>query len=179
MHDCRILKISLMKHILLFALISSLLLSCKPKEVSRTMHHPAYHYAKIDQSTLAPTERVYIPIYSDIYFLDAEHTFSLTATLSIRNTSFKDSVYVFSVDYYNSVGQKQRRYNDSVILLKPMESIEFVVDNKDNKGGVGANFVAEWGARPGAQKPYFQGVMIGTTGQQGISFTTEGIVIKQ
>jgi len=28
-------------------------------------------------------------------------------------------------------------------------------------------------------KFYFQGMMIGTTGQQGISFTTEGIVIQR
>ena len=142
-------------------------------------HHSSYHYTTADKSTVAQTEQVYIPIYSDIFYVDAKHTFSLTATLSIRNTSFKDSIYVFSIDYYNSQGEKVRRYNDSTLLIKPMESVEFVVENKDDTGGVGANFVVDWGGNLNVQKPYFQGIMIGTMGQQGISFTTEGIVIQQ
>jgi hypothetical protein len=37
-----------------------------------------------------------------------------------------------------------------------MESAEFVFDNKDYTGGVGENFVVEWGAKPNAQRPCFQ-----------------------
>jgi hypothetical protein len=168
-----------MKLLLLTVLVMAMLLSCSPNKVSETNHHSDFHFEKVDKSTFEKTEMVYIPIYSDIYFVDTRHTFSLTATLSIRNTSFKDSIYVFSIDYYNSAGQKVRRYNESTLLVKPMESVEFVVGNKDNTGGVGANFVVEWAAKSGSQRPYFQGIMIGTTGQQGISFTTEGIVIQK
>jgi len=168
-----------MKPLFFLFLILTVLVSCSPNKVPETKHHSNYHFETIDKSTFEKTEQVYIPIYSDIYYVDSKHTFSLTATLSIRNTSFKDSIYVFTIDYYNSGGEKVRRYNDSTLLVKPMESVEFVVENKDDTGGVGANFVVEWGANPGAQKPYFQGVMIGTTGQQGISFTTEGIVIQK
>ena len=168
-----------MKPILYSLFILLLVVSCSKSKAPETKHHSNYHFAKIDKSAFENTELVYIPIYSDIYFVDAHHTFSLTATLSIRNTSFKDSIYVFSIDYYNSGGQKVRRYNVSTLLVKPMESIEFVVENKDDTGGVGANFVVEWAAKTGSQRPYFQGIMIGTTGQQGISFTTEGIVIQQ
>lgn len=168
-----------MKAILCFVFLEGLLAACSPTKAPETKHHSDYHFTSVDRSALEQQEMVYIPIYSDIYYVDSKHTFSLTATLSIRNTSFKDSIYVFSIDYYNSGGQKVRRYNESTLLIKPMESVEFVVENKDDTGGVGANFVVEWGAKPGAQKPYFQGVMIGTTGQQGISFTTEGIVIQQ
>ena len=168
-----------MKLLLLTVLVMAMLLSCSPNKVSETNHHSDFHFEKVDKSTFEKTEMVYIPIYSDIYFVDTRHTFSLTATLSIRNTSFKDSIYVFSIDYYNSTGQKVRRYNESTLLVKPMESVEFVVGNKDNTGGVGANFVVEWAAKSGSQRPYFQGIMIGTTGQQGISFTTEGIVIQK
>lgn len=168
-----------MKPILYSLLILLLMAACSKTKVPETKHHSNYHFETVDQSAFEQTELVYVPIYSDIYYLDSKHTFSLTATLSIRNTSFKDSIYVFSIDYYNSGGQKVRRYNESTLLIKPMESVEFVVEDKDDTGGVGANFVVEWGAKPGAQKPYFQGVMIGTTGQQGISFTTEGIVIQK
>jgi len=168
-----------MKPLFFLFLILTVLVSCSPNKVPETKHHSNYHFETVDKSAFEKTEQVYIPIYSDIYYVDSKHTFSLTATLSIRNTSFKDSIYVFTIDYYNSGGEKVRRYNDSTLLVKPMESVEFVVENKDDTGGVGANFVVEWGANPGAQKPYFQGVMIGTTGQQGISFTTEGIVIQK
>jgi len=168
-----------MKPLFFLFLILTVLVSCSPNKAPETKHHSNYHFETVDKSAFEKTEQVYIPIYSDIYYVDSKHTFSLTATLSIRNTSFKDSIYVFSIDYYNSGGQKVRRYNESTLLVKPMESVEFVVENKDDTGGVGANFVVEWGANPGAQKPYFQGVMIGTTGQQGISFTTEGIVIQK
>ena len=168
-----------MRAILSFAFLLILLAACTSSKMPETKHHSDYHFTSVDRAALEQQEMVYIPIYSDIYYVDSKHTFSLTATLSIRNTSFKDSIYVFSIDYYNSGGQKVRRYNESTLLIKPMESVEFVVENKDDTGGVGANFVVEWGAKLGAQKPFFQGIMIGTTGQQGISFTTQGIVVQQ
>lgn len=168
-----------MKALILSFFLMIVLYSCNNSNIKETRHHSDYHFANIDKSKLALTEKVYVPIYSDIYYIDSKHTFSLTATLSIRNTSFKDSIYIFSIDYYNSAGQKIRKFNESTLLLKPMESVEFVVENKDDTGGVGANFVIDWGANDGAQKPFFQGVMIGTSGQQGISFTTEGIVIQK
>lgn len=164
---------------LFLIIIFTAFISCSKSKAPETKHHSDYHFTSVDRAALPQQEMVYIPIYSDIYYVDSKHTFSLTATLSIRNTSFKDSIYVFSIDYYNSGGQKVRRYNESTLLVKPMESVEFVVENKDDTGGVGANFVVEWGAKLGAQKPFFQGIMIGTTGQQGISFTTEGIVVQQ
>ena len=168
-----------MKPLFFISLILVILTSCSNNKAPETKHHSNFHSVTVDKSAFEKTEQVYIPIYSDIYYLDSKHTFSLTATLSIRNTSFKDSIYVFAIDYYNSGGEKVRRYNESTMLVKPMESLEFVVENKDDTGGVGANFVVEWGAMSGAQRPYFQGVMIGTTGQQGLSFTTEGIVIQK
>lgn len=168
-----------MKPYLLLFLILIFLSACRSGLNSETKHHSTYHYSKVDSATFDHTEKVYIPIYSDIYYLDSKHTLSLTATLSIRNTSFRDSIYVFSIDYYNSHGEKVRRYNNATLLLRPMESVEFVVEDRDDTGGVGANFVVEWGAKSGAQRPYFQGIMIGTTGQQGISFTSEGIPIQE
>ena len=169
-----------MKPLFILSLILVILTSCSQNKAPETKHHSDFHFAEVNKSTFERTELVYVPIYSDIYYIDSKHTFSLTATLSIRNTSFKDSIYLFSIDYYNSTGEKVRRYNKSALLLKPMESTEFVVENKDDTGGVGASFVVEWGAaKSEAQRPYFQGVMIGTTGQQGISFTTEGVVIQK
>lgn len=167
-----------MKSIFRAILILIAFSSCTGEKLKETSRHSDFHVANVDRSVLVVQKKVYVPIYSDIYYVDSHHTFSLTATLSIRNTSFNDSIYVFSIDYYNSTGKKVRRYNEATLLVKPMESVEFVVENKDDTGGVGANFVVDWGAKSGAQGPFIQGIMIGTTGQQGISFTTEGIEMR-
>lgn len=51
--------------------------------------------------------------------------------------------------------------------------------HKEDKGGAGASFIVEWGASKNANQMLFQSVMIGTTGQQGISFTSKGEVISR
>lgn len=59
-----------------------------------------------------------------------------------------------------------------------METIEIVIDEKDNEGGSGANFIFNWRANAQLTEPLFESVMISTYGQQGISFLTQGIRIK-
>jgi hypothetical protein len=60
-----------------------------------------------------------------------------------------------------------------------MQSIEYVIEEDDVKGGTGANFIVNWGALKNDVKPIFQGVMISTSGQQGLSFVTEGVSISR
>lgn len=131
----------------------------------------------VEDLDLAFRDTVYVPIYSDIYSETKDVRFKLTATLSIRNTSLQDSIYIEDIDYYDSQGNKVRAYIDKNLLLGPMQSIEYVVEEDDTVGGTGANFLINWGANKQGLKPIFQGVMISTHGQQGVSFTTEGISI--
>ncbi|MEZ4887990.1 MAG: DUF3124 domain-containing protein [Chitinophagales bacterium] len=128
---------------------------------------------------LAYRDTVYIPIYSDIYSKTKDVKFNLTATLSIRNTSLSDTIYIEDIDYYNSHGQMIRQYIDSALFLNPMQSIEYVIEEDDKAGGTGANFIVNWAANSPDLVPMFQGVMISTHGQQGISFLTEGISISK
>lgn len=168
----------MMKTLFFTILVTLIVWSCQEVRPVETRHHSDYQQADINPAKIEKSGKIYVPIYSDIYYRDSKHTFSLTVTLSIRNVTFRDTVYVFSIDYFNSKGQKVRTYNDKTILLKPMESIEFVVEDKDDTGGVGANFVVGWGGDSDIQKPFVQGIMIGTMGQQGISFTTDGLEIE-
>ena len=117
----------------------------------------------------------YLSVYSEIYSLSEKRTYSLTATISIRNISSTDSVYLLSSDYYNTVGELIRTYFNFPILVKPLETLEIVVDEDDKDGGSGANFVFEWAVNKGSHEPLFEAVMISTSGQQGISFTTSGV----
>jgi len=133
---------------------------------------------EIGPENLAFNDTTYVPIYSDIYNESKDTRFNLTATLSLRNTSLKHSIYVSSVDYYNSAGEKTRSFLEKSILLKPMQSVEYVIEEDDTSGGTGANFIIIWGSESDKVEPIFEGIMISTHGQQGISFSTKGTSIS-
>lgn len=133
----------------------------------------------VEKKNLSYLDTVYVPIYSEIYNESKDVIFHLTATLSIRNTSMQDSFYVKTVDYYDTNGALVRKYLEKTILLKPLQTIEYVIEEEDDAGGTGANFIILWGADRSDLKPMFQGVMISTHGQQGLSFTTEGRSISR
>lgn len=117
----------------------------------------------------------YLSIYSEIYERNEQITFDLTSTVSMKNISSTDSIYILRTDYYNTTGLLIRTYFDFPILLKPMETIEIVVDHDDKEGGSGANFIFDWATKNASIEPVFEAVMISTANQQGISFTTHGI----
>ncbi len=131
----------------------------------------------IDDIALAYHDTVYVPIYSDIYAESKLSSVLLTATLSIRNTSLTENTYISSIDYYDTSGKLVRSYLDRTLLLKPMQSIDYVIDRSDSSGGSGANFIVTWGADKDT-KPIFQAVMITTQGQHGLSFVVDGVSLK-
>ena len=122
--------------------------------------------------------QVYVPFYSDIYNQTRDTRTMLTATLSIRNTSIRDSLFVSTIDYYNTQGDLVRSYIDSPIYLKPMESIDYVIEQQDDSGGSGANFLIDWYSKK-QLTPLFQAVMVGGLGAQAFSFTTDGIEVAR
>lgn len=129
-------------------------------------------------SDLVLIDTTYVPIYSDIYSKTKDTRFNLTATLSLRNTSFKHNIYISKVDYYNSEGEKTISFLENAIVLKPMQSVEYVIEEDDTSGGTGANFIIIWGSNSDKVAPIFEGIMISTHGQQGISFSTKGTSIS-
>jgi hypothetical protein len=116
----------------------------------------------------------YLSVYSEIYEMNEKTTHQLTATVSIRNTSLTDSVYITKADYFNTSGDLIRSYISSPVFLKPLETIEIIIHKKDTSGGTGANFVFDWAAPKQEHEPLFEAVMVWTTGHQGISFVTQG-----
>jgi len=148
--------------------------SCKTDDKQK-VHLPSqvYHYSQIDTTRFQNKQNVYVPIYSHIYAQTGTQMINLTATLSIRNISYVDNFYITDVIYYGSQGEILKKYLDSAIVLKPMTSVEFVVEEKDSKGGAGANFVVKWGAEISTTEPLIQAVMNGTN--TGISFVTNGV----
>lgn len=117
----------------------------------------------------------YLSVYSEIYDLTEESTHLLTATVSIRNTSEKDSLFLTRADYYNTSGELIRSYIENPVFLTPLETVEIVIHRRDTTGGTGANFIFNWAIPDEKYEPLFESVMIWTTGNQGISFATKGI----
>ncbi len=58
-----------------------------------------------------------------------------------------------------------------------MASMDFFVKESDVSGGASPTFLVEWVATEEVNPPIAEGVMIGTAGTQGISFTCPGRVI--
>lgn len=129
-----------------------------------------------DSTTIAGS--TYLSVYSEIYSYSPETTFPLTATVSIHNTSTTDSIYITKADYYNTHGELIRNYIDKAIFVQPMESLQIVISETDETGGTGANFVFDWLTQNEDTEPFFEAVMISTSGQQGMSFTTKGVRTK-
>ncbi|MBF0210550.1 MAG: DUF3124 domain-containing protein [Desulfamplus sp.] len=131
-----------------------------------------------DESVVLSTgQTIYVPAYSHIYAGDRELPMLLTVTLSIRNVDINHSIKVNYADYYGTKGERLKRYADRALQLKPLESIRYVIPQKDKSGGSGANFMVEWSSEKPVNPPIIESVMIGTEGQQGISFTSRGQVI--
>jgi hypothetical protein len=127
---------------------------------------------------VAMAQTLYVPVYSHIYVREGE-PYRLTATLSIRNTDPDHQIYVNAVRYYNSVGKLVQSYLERPLILGPLATTEFLVEERDTRGGSGANFIVEWACPDLVTEPVIEAVMIGATSQQGISFVCPGRVLSE
>jgi len=132
----------------------------------------------LKNSDRAYAETFYVPIYSDIYLEQTNQNSLLAATLSVRNTSFSDSLFISKIDYFNTAGDLVRSYIDQPIFLLPMGTVNYVIEKEDTSGGPGANFIIDISSDNPKVKPLVQAVMVGLTGNKGFSFLTDGYPLK-
>ncbi len=123
---------------------------------------------------LSDGQTIYVPAYSHIYSGNRERPFLLTVTLSIRNIDPNHEMVIVLADYYETQGKLLKQYVDKPLTLDPLESVRYVVPEKDESGGSGANFMVEWRSEQLVNPPIVESIMIGTKAQQGISFTSRG-----
>lgn len=123
-------------------------------------------------------QTIYAPVYSHIYSGNKERPFPLAVTVSIRNTDQGKSMAVLQADYFDSDGKLIKSNLTEPKILKPLATLRFVVKESDLSGGSGANFIIVWEADKGLNQPLVEAIMIGTQGQQGISFTSRGVIIR-
>lgn len=119
-------------------------------------------------------QTLYVPCYSHIYHGVKTRPIELTITLSVRNTDPRHAVTLTVVDYYDTQGKLVRHYLDKPVRLEPLMTVEYIVGETDTTGGSGANFLVTWTSSEPCEPLLAEAVMIGTSSQQGISFTSLG-----
>ncbi len=130
-----------------------------------------------EKNGLSNGQTIYTPAYSHIYSGNRERPLLLTVTLSIRNIDPVHPIKIISVDYYETQGKLLKKYLDTPATIKPLESLRYIIPEKDKSGGSGANFLVEWKSDKLVNPPIVESIMISTQSQQGISFTSRGRVI--
>jgi hypothetical protein len=119
---------------------------------------------------------VFVPVYSHVFRYGGEQLL-LEVTLTVRNTDTELPIVVESVRYYGTAGELLREYLDAPVVLGPLASADFLVEQRDRAGGVGANFLVEWVAESPVIEPLIEAVMVGSEGDQAISFARPGHAI--
>lgn len=166
-----------MKKLLFYFPIVLLIFSChEDKEISSiNIENWGKRKASVSEIDSLMHGKTYLPVYSQIYQLHEHKKYDLTVTVSLRNISAKDTIYIMGAEYFNESGGSIRKYFSHTIFLKPLETAEIVIDELDKEGGTGGNFMFKWAVKNKNNLPLFEAVMISTTGQQGLSFSTRGV----
>ena len=96
-----------------------------------------------EKNGLSDGQTIYVPAYSHIYIGSSEEPFLLTVTLSIRNINPKYQIKINKADYYETQGKLLKKFIEKPVILSPLESLRYVIPERDKSGGSGANFIVE------------------------------------
>lgn len=132
----------------------------------------------VDRSQLGYKQTFYVPIYSDIYTDRDNRKVLLSATLSVRNTTLDQPLYINKIDYYSTDGTFIKSYIDSTIELPAMGTLNYIVEKEEDKGGAGANFIIEVEGVDDTVTPVIEAVMIGNFSNKGFAFITHGVAVE-
>lgn len=122
-----------------------LIVSCNSSEELSSTNPVNWKKRMIDLENMDSLQigETYLSVYSEIYSITEHRRHSLTNTISMRNISRNDSIFITKAEYFNTKGKLIRTYFDQPIYLLPMETVEIVINEKDREGGTGGNFLFE------------------------------------
>lgn len=136
------------------------------------------------QRTLSNGQHLYLPIYAFIQYGDVDtrgvaRQVPVSALVSIHNTDLDRPLKLLSARYYSTEGKFLRNFVSSPRILKPMETLEFLVERRDMVGGSGANFVIQWEAEVPVSPPLVQALHVEMQTNRAIVFTTDAVLIPR
>ena len=125
---------------------------------------------------LSKGQTVYVPVYSNVFAAPKEVAIHLANTLTIRNTDIHNAIRVTTADYYDTKGALIRKFYLKPVTLAPLETTYVYLSERDQEGGIGANFIVRWQAAKEVNAPIIECLMVGT---QGRAFVSPGQIIKE
>jgi hypothetical protein len=120
---------------------------------------------------------LYMPIYSNLPHLEKKN-YDLSAILAIHNTDLKNKIKITKVDYLNTDGRLVKTFLSSDKHVNPLATVIFTIPKKD-QSGTGANFLVEWMADQPVNEPLVESIMKDLSGNLGLSFLSQGRVIRE
>lgn len=135
--------------------------------------------ARAEKLQLSRGQLVYVPAYTFVYYTIKGKTFPITTTLVMHNTDPGSVIRIISAKFLDAQGALVREYVDAPVTLKPYGSLDVLVKKTGTAKGSGACFLVEWRADKKVSAPIIECILIGASAQQGISFRTEGRVIRE
>lgn len=141
--------------------------------------HPASCWSATADVRLTKKQAVYVPVYSNVFSGPRKRPLQLEATLAVRSTDPSTALRITAIDYYDTAGRLVRRYLERPRILGPLASTYIHIEERDDSGGFGANFIVRWEAERIINTPIIECVMIGASGGQGISFVSPGQEIRE
>lgn len=135
--------------------------------------------ASIGLAEMSKGQTVYVPCSSHTYHGPKSRQVDLTVSLVLRNVDLRNPISVTSVDYFSSSGKLLRRYLAAPVVIGPLASAEFMVEQNDTLGGAGASFLVRWSAARAVNAPVAEAVMIGSSSGLGISYVNQGVVVQE
>ena len=129
------------------------------------------------ESPLTSGQNIYVPAYSDVYMQGESRRLQMTVTLSIRNIDPNHEIGINKVEYYSTPGTLLKNFLEKPISLKPLDTVSYVVPQRDKSGGSGANFIVSWKSEIPINPPIVESIMTGIWGSQAIGFVERGVEI--
>jgi hypothetical protein len=127
---------------------------------------------------LSKGQTVYIPSYSNI--ISESYRIVLRANLIIHNSDPNHSITLVRIDHYDTNGQLVGKYLSEPMELGPLAATRIIIKKPDRGDeGAGSNFIVQWRAEQPVTEPLIECVMIGASGTQGYSFSSQGRVISE
>jgi len=136
------------------------------------------------QRALTNGQHLYLPIYAFIRYGDLDSSgvarqLPVSALVSIHNTDLDKPLKVLVARYYSTEGKFLRNFLSAPRILRPMETLEFLVERRDEVGGSGANFVIQWEAAVPVSPPLVQALHVELQTNRAIVFTTDAVLIPR
>lgn len=126
--------------------------------------------------SLSKGQTVYVPVYSKVLVGPRKVPVQLSNTVIIRNTDIHNEIQILQADYYDTKGELIKKYFDRPVRLAPLGTEYLYLSDRDDKGGMGANFIIRWWAAKKVNVPIIECLMIGA---QGRAFVSPSQVIEE